>query len=55
MDKKGRGKGPIIFFLLIIVALLVWGYIVAKQTPDLSTCNIHFGVFCWKWGAAAVK
>jgi hypothetical protein len=46
---KGNGKGGVIFLILIIVGLLIWGYIGGKNTSDLTTCNIHFSIFCWKW------
>lgn len=49
---KGNGKGGIIIFVLIIIGLLIWGYFGGKNTTDLTTCNIHFGIFCWKWTGA---
>lgn len=55
MDKRGRGKGGIVIIILIIIGLLVWGYIGGQNNPNLSACNIHFGIFCWKWGTNAVS
>ena len=49
---KGNGKGGIIIFVLIIIGLLIWGYFWREDTTDLTTCNIHFGIFCWKWTGA---
>lgn len=56
MNKEGRGKGKggIVILFIIIIGLLVWGYIVGKQTANFSTCNLHFGIFCWKWSLGSI-
>ena len=50
MNKKGKG-GAIVFFILLIMAFLIWGFIGGQQAQEIGiTCDMGAGdIFCWKW------
>ena len=46
-----KNRGIIIFFVLLILAVLVWGFIGGQQAKDVGiTCDMGLGdSLCWKW------
>jgi len=44
-------KGVIIFFVLLILAVLVWGFIGGQEAQKIGvTCDMGIGnSLCWKW------
>lgn len=55
MNKFGKNRGLIIL-VLIILALLVWGFIGGQQAQKIGvSCDWGLGdTFCWKWHTNAL-
>ncbi len=56
MNKKA-GAGLVIFIIIIlIVAVLVWGYVGGEEAKKVGvTCDMGVGeTFCWKWHTNAI-
>jgi hypothetical protein len=51
MGEQKNSNGFVIFLIILIIALLVWGYIGGKQAQKTGiTCDFGIGEkFCWRW------
>ena len=51
INKKAKGSGAIIFFILLIVAFSIWGFIGGSEAQSIGvTCDMGIGdSLCWKW------
>ena len=51
MNKQAKGKGLIVFLILVLIAFLIWGYLGGQEALKVGmTCDMGFGDnFCWKW------
>ena len=44
-------KSIILFFVLLILAISIWGFIGGQEAQESGvTCDMGIGkIFCWKW------
>ena len=51
MNKKADGQGVLIFFVVLIIGLLIWGFIGGQQSHKIGiTCGTGLGDnLCWTW------
>ena len=50
MNKKAKGGG-IVFILIILIILGIWGFIGGQEAQKVGvTCDMGIGdALCWKW------
>jgi len=51
MIKNKKGNGFVIFLIILIVAVLVWGFIGGQEAQKIGvTCDMGVGdSLCWQW------